>query len=388
MSVRVVDLKELTADMSVALLAGKNGLTNAVRWYHMVETPEIAEFLSGGEIVFTTGVGIGDASELLTLIHSVREHGASAMVINTGRYIASVPTAAVEYADENDFPLFECPWEVHMADIMKRLSHRIAEEEKTNAEIITAITALLTASEQKASCAHLLELHGYKRYSPCGCCLTVFSDESGKQCFPAALDLDALQDIAQSAGAQLIATGFFGRLLCVVVADSESTVSGTLCAIHSFLCKNSEFVTQSACGTTVDELDSIDRSYEQAERVASMGDILMKKGKLVSYSQTGVYQLLLAIKDPDIIDGYCAATIGRLRQHDNEQRGELCETVKAYITCDGSLKAAADRLGIHKNTVLNKIKRAEELLGVDLSSAEARCSILIGFCAEELSKLY
>jgi len=34
----------------IKLVAGKNGLTNAVEWVHMVDTTEIADFLSGGEI--------------------------------------------------------------------------------------------------------------------------------------------------------------------------------------------------------------------------------------------------------------------------------------------------------------------------------------------------
>lgn len=384
MSVKVSDLKELARDMSVALLAGERGLSDTVRWYHMVETPEIAEFLAGGEIVFTTGVGAKNADELLGLIRSVRENGASAMVINTGKYIPEIPKSAVDFANENNFPLFECPWEVHMADIMKRLSLRIADEEKANAEIIAAITALLTASEQKASCAHLLELHGYKRNALCSCCLTEFFDESGEQSFPAAIDHDAMSEIAQNAGAQIISTKFFGRLLTVVIAEEEETVINTSQILHSLIAESTDLCVRSASGAVVDSLDSIDKSYEQAERVISMGDTLMKNGELVQYAHTGVYQLLLAINDADVLGGYWAATVGRLRKYDSEQRGGLCDAVRAYIACDGSLKCAADELGVHKNTVLNKIKRAEELLGVDLSSAQARCSMLIGFCAEDL----
>lgn len=384
MSVRVSDLQELARDMSVALLAGEKGLSTSVRWYHMVETPEIAEFLAGGEIVFTTGVGAKSEAELLALIKAVIERDASAMVINTGKYVPKIPKNAVDLADENNFPLFECPWEVHMADIMKRLSLRIADEEKTNAEIITAITALLTASEQKSSCAHLLELHGYKRNSFCCCSLTEFTDENGRQSFPVSVDYESLQDIARSVGAQLITTKFFGRLLSVVIADEEETVADTLQALHLFVCESTDLSARSASGAVVDKLDSIDKSYGQAERVISMGDTLMKNGELVQYAHTGVYQLLLAINDSDVLLGYWEATVGRLRRHDSEQRGGLCEAVRAYIACDGSLKAAADELGVHKNTVLNKIKKSEELLGIDLSSAQARCSMLIGFCAEDL----
>ncbi|UKI37112.1 MAG: PucR family transcriptional regulator ligand-binding domain-containing protein [Clostridiales bacterium] len=42
---------------SLKLLAGKGGLDNAVRWVHMVEDRQVPDFLHGGELVFTTGIG-------------------------------------------------------------------------------------------------------------------------------------------------------------------------------------------------------------------------------------------------------------------------------------------------------------------------------------------
>lgn len=55
----------MAAHMDVTLLAGKNGIHNPVTWVHMVETMEASDFLQGGEIVFTTGLGLGTRLQLM-----------------------------------------------------------------------------------------------------------------------------------------------------------------------------------------------------------------------------------------------------------------------------------------------------------------------------------
>jgi DNA-binding PucR family transcriptional regulator len=75
-------------------------------------------------------------------------------------------------------------------------------------------------------------------------------------------------------------------------------------------------------------------------------------------------------------------TLGRLAV-DDEAHARLRDSVSAFLDTGGSLSAAADRLGCHKNTVQHRIRRAEEELGrsvrdrrVDLELALQACSWL------------
>ena len=89
----------------IKLVAGKNGLTNAVEWVHMVDTTEIADFLSGGEIAFTTGIGVGEKMSLLALVDRVYKNHASAMVVNIGPYVAEIPQEVIDFGNAHDFPV-------------------------------------------------------------------------------------------------------------------------------------------------------------------------------------------------------------------------------------------------------------------------------------------
>lgn len=120
----------------IKLVAGKNGLTNAVEWVHMVDTTEIADFLSGGEIAFTTGIGVGEKMSLLALVDRVYKNHASAMVVNIGPYVAEIPQEVIDFGNAHDFPVFEVPWSVHMADMMRMICFTITQSQQRAMQFI------------------------------------------------------------------------------------------------------------------------------------------------------------------------------------------------------------------------------------------------------------
>ena len=76
---------------NMLLVGGKGGIENTVRWVHMVEDREVPDFLHGGELIFTTGIGHidGDAN-MLEFTRNLHAHGAAGVVFNIGPYIRSV----------------------------------------------------------------------------------------------------------------------------------------------------------------------------------------------------------------------------------------------------------------------------------------------------------
>lgn len=58
-----------------------------------------------------------------------------------------------------------------------------------------------------------------------------------------------------------------------------------------------------------------------------------------------------------------------------ESHPELLATLEAYLQSGCSLKRAAHRLGLHSNTVLYRLHRAEELTGLRLSRVEDICLV-------------
>ena len=61
-------------DLSLGVAAGSEGLGTEIRWLHVSELADPTPWLEGGELLLTTGLGVGD----LTLMHAFSAHGATA----------------------------------------------------------------------------------------------------------------------------------------------------------------------------------------------------------------------------------------------------------------------------------------------------------------------
>ena len=94
---------------------------------------------------------------------------------------------------------------------------------------------------------------------------------------------------------------------------------------------------------------------------------LGRREVVIGARQLGAYRLLLKTSSPDELRDYARRTLGPLL--DPERRGavESLATLRAFLDSGGSQRATARACSIHVNTVVYRLGRVAELLGVDLS---------------------
>lgn len=130
MAVELQRLMEKVARMDITLIAGDNGIHNLVTWVHMVETAEASDFLEGGEVAFTTGLGLGNPADLLNLISLMYEKNVVGVIINIGPFIEEIPQDTIDFCNEHDFPLFTIPWKMHLAEVMRIFCFTLTKDEQ------------------------------------------------------------------------------------------------------------------------------------------------------------------------------------------------------------------------------------------------------------------
>lgn len=110
--------------------------------------------------------------------------------------------------------------------------------------------------------------------------------------------------------------------------------------------------------------------YAPAFRLARDSVELMlklgRRGAVIAASELGPYGLLLRVSSRDELESFAQRTLRPLVEHDRAHRGELVPTLRAYLDEDRVQRRVAARCFIHVNTVVYRIRRIEELLGVDL----------------------
>jgi len=125
----MLTVRDLLGDLDVRLLAGEEGLELPVRWVHISELHDPTPWLSGGEVLLTTGMQLDSPGHQREFITRLADHQLAGLGFGTGFGHASVPAAILEVAAERQFPVFEVPYEVPFIAITEAAFTRLVNEQ-------------------------------------------------------------------------------------------------------------------------------------------------------------------------------------------------------------------------------------------------------------------
>jgi DNA-binding PucR family transcriptional regulator len=72
------------------------------------------------------------------------------------------------------------------------------------------------------------------------------------------------------------------------------------------------------------------------------------------------------------------ALVEPLVEHDRERQSDLVKTLKVYLDTGANASEAADRLFLHRNSMLYRLSRVEKLTGLNLKDPRARLALQLG----------
>jgi sugar diacid utilization regulator len=128
-------------------------------------------------------------------------------------------------------------------------------------------------------------------------------------------------------------------------------------------------------------LHGIARSYLEAQQAIEAGRKL-RPDALVHGHDEVIPQLVLA-QNPQLAERFVNHSLGRLMNPKLRNRTQLLETLDAYLA-KGSVKDAADTLGLHRHTVLYRLDKLKELLGGDLDQPATRLRLQLALDLQKL----
>ncbi|MFC9678649.1 PucR family transcriptional regulator [Streptomyces sp. NPDC056948] len=100
------------------VLAGESQLSRSVRWVHVTELLNPADFLEGGELVLTTGMPYPeDAGELRDYVDQLADVGAAGLIVELGHRYRKVPDELVAACRAREMPLVELARGVRFIDV-------------------------------------------------------------------------------------------------------------------------------------------------------------------------------------------------------------------------------------------------------------------------------
>ena len=100
-----------------------------------------------------------------------------------------------------------------------------------------------------------------------------------------------------------------------------------------------------------------------------------------------MYQLILSLSDRRRLSEFCEQTLGTLTEYDMRQNADLIKTLEAYFNCHGNLSQTAASLIVHRNTLLYRMNRINEIAGIDLNRPETRLALHLALTIRRLLTL-
>nr|WP_314419112.1 PucR family transcriptional regulator ligand-binding domain-containing protein [uncultured Erwinia sp.] len=381
MSLTLSDILALDGLSALRLRAGGQGLQLAVRWYYVAENENIADWIMGGELVFITGINHPrDEDNLIQLLIEGKQRGIAGMVILTGdAYIHSIPPRLIALADELGIPLIEQPYLLKMVIVTERIGTALVRSENALQSQRDILMQLLTGDypdlqmlQQRAIHQQLdftrplrvaaLRLEGIQNL------FRQFPPEQAEAWLQQARRI-IRQRLQQQLNQQ--GNGFplveRGNMFIFLLPDEEGAFYQQKTWLQQWLRELAEGNEGLSllCGLSakVQQLQDYQRALSQARQALDLSENLRPAQRISDYQQLGFIRLLSAIGDPALLSDFMHDTLGCLIERDRKSPWLLMETLETLLQENGNVVRAAERLGIHRNTLHQRIQRIEKLTG-------------------------
>jgi DNA-binding PucR family transcriptional regulator len=135
-----------------------------------------------------------------------------------------------------------------------------------------------------------------------------------------------------------------------------------------------------ACPTVTEYPDA----YRLAAGALNLTQRAGRTDRVVALGDLGIYRLLLQVERPDELIEFMHGMLSPLRAYDERRDTTLVATLRAFLQSGCNATTTAELLIVHPNTVSYRLRRIEELLGVDLHDPQALLRIQLAFVIDDV----
>ncbi|PHN29969.1 PucR family transcriptional regulator [Pseudomonas sp. ICMP 561] len=400
MSLTVEEILQLPGLEEMVVRAGSANLHRSVRWSYVAENEGIADWIMGGELVFITGINyLRDEANLLRVVQEGDASGIAGLVILTGNaYIQQIPESVIELAEQCGLPLIEQPYLLKMVIVTHLIGTALVQMAQTKrsrhdilGQLLSGDYPSLSIARQRA--AHLrLPLEVPRRLVALRLsAVSVLFDSHApdaaerllQQTRQAVLDhLDAWNRVLPDA-LPVIVQGDLFILLLPRLEAIRSELARLYRDLSSLLGDMALFM---GLANPVEDCGQYRQALNEARQALDVAEHLRPASGLCDFSELGVLRLLQAVTDRSVIDSFVKQTLGPLIESNRKQPHSLIETLDALLQENGNGLKAAQRLGIHRNTINQRIQRIEQLSGQSLDDANFRMNASVALLVWRMSE--
>jgi purine catabolism regulator len=116
-------------ELGLELAAGARASAAPVRWVHISELQDPTPWLSGGELMLTTGIPLDTAAKQRAFVRILADRNLAGLGLGTGFSHDKLPKALIDEAEKRDLPLFEVPYSTPFIAITEKAFAKLVNEQ-------------------------------------------------------------------------------------------------------------------------------------------------------------------------------------------------------------------------------------------------------------------
>lgn len=375
--ITVSDLMELDVFHSISLVAGGKGLHRRVSWPNIAQTVSIREWLIGGDVIFLTGIGVHCTAEGLNdLIQQAVEGNAACLIIFLhDDLIPQVPQDTIAYADQLKFPLFLGTWQHLFAELIRDISGLILADQYSENMMNEMLEMLLfkpevLPKELMASLVEKYHLEGTHRVLLAECRWDRDKAPKGEEAFRCQRQINnmLIQECKRYFKHVCYIT-YNNKTIFLIGEEREEDFRNFLRELQAETRRrHSRMGLFWGIGMARAGVEQFHRSYREAEKALRM----VGTSGVLSFSELGIYQLLMEIPDQGLVRQYAEDTLRPLLDYDERYQKNLLQTLEYYLETNCNYVKTAQLMFVHRNTLVYKIEKIRELLDLPVERADVR----------------
>ena len=390
LAVKLQDILDLPELAELKVVAGSAGLNRIVFWSHIVEMPDVAEWVHAGDLLFTTGIGIHtDVSQLSHSVQECHAKGVAGLIINTGPYISQTPDFILALADELDFPVLEIPWKVRLSEVIRVIYNFIVMKQFGDTVLQEILESILYSNAanyhnliaraasydydliqpQQIMVVKLDNLDSYLRES------AVLTEQQVR------VHKLQIQNTIRS-----VFDSHNKKILMMLRLDKAIIMLPTL-ATHEeqsrtrkiaeelsrdFKTRYAELNLFIGWGNPYETIAGAPKGLSQAEQAMKVAQTVMGHHRFSAFDDLGFYKVLFNVKDREELENFRSEVLKNLLAYDQKHNAQLVETLTVFLEENENFTSVSERLFIHRNTLKYRLQKIADISGRNLADPKDR----------------
>lgn len=383
---KVSDLMQLPLFREIKVVAGWQGLERKVEYVTVMEVPDIKRWLKGNDFLITSFYSVRNSEEKQCDLIRELSDTCCCIAIKTGQYVERVTPLVKAAADECGLPLLVIPYHLSYIDLIIPIMNMIFEEKCSSVVIEKYVKDIIYENYgDQILMVERGQMFGFEVEDHCFTAVNIcfrkkfipgeqeqkalrFACKNLSQYFRANHEIHACYQIALKKGFLLLLESSDETALEAFISRSDSEI------LKEISCRLKLEQISVGVGPVGKGLKDIRNSYSLAFKAIHVGSKLYPGQNIHYYNRLKIFCTLENLLTKTEGDFFTEILAGIKNQ-------ELLDTLICYYEYEGNMDEVAAVMYTHKNTAKYRLKRVQELTGLDLKKPDDNLKLYLAVLA-------